>query len=120
MEEKNKEKMLAPELKTGGEVLEKKDSLENESLGTSDTDITAREELEEKIGDERKSINDQIQSHADRIADLPETEKVQNLLELAQKKGVGLAVKTAEKMNNPFILDELHDQLKANPDKYKN
>lgn len=53
----------------------------------------------------------QTQAHADDAALLAEEEKITRLFELARKKGVIFAVHTAKKMNNPYVLDMLHDRL---------
>lgn len=40
--------------------------------------------------------------------------QVKNLCELAFQKGVGEAIKAAQELNNPYVLDELHDALVDN------
>ncbi len=43
--------------------------------------------------------------------DLEDEEKIQYLIKLAQTKGAIFAVKVAQKMDNPYVLDSLHDAL---------
>jgi len=40
-----------------------------------------------------------------------EKEKIEHLLEMAREKGVLFAIQVAKKMNEPFLLDTLHDAL---------
>lgn len=53
----------------------------------------------------------QAQEKAKKIQFLGEEEKIEHLLKLAQEKGVVFAVKVAKSMNDPYILDTLHDIL---------
>jgi len=48
---------------------------------------------------------------AKNIKDLDDEKKVKKLIELAKLKGVVFAVNVAKKMDNPYILDMLHDLL---------
>jgi flagellar motility protein MotE (MotC chaperone) len=53
----------------------------------------------------------QAAEKAKKIQLLGEEEKIDHLLKLAQEKGVVFAVKVAKSMNDPYILDTLHDIL---------
>lgn len=48
---------------------------------------------------------------AKEIEFLGDQEKIEHLLDLARTKGVVYAVKAGKSMNDPFILDTLHDTL---------
>lgn len=48
-----------------------------------------------------------------KIEFLGEKEKINHLLDLARQKGVVFAVQVARKMNEPYLLDLLHDTLAA-------
>ncbi len=61
-----------------------------------------------QIDDDAKA---QTATAAQSLAGVKEQEKINQLLELAKKRGVIFAVKTAQKMNDPYVLDSLHDLL---------
>jgi len=56
-----------------------------------------------------------VEIEKEKISYLGEREKIEHLLNLAREKGgrdgLVLAVKTAQKMNEPYLLDLLHDSL---------
>ncbi len=64
-------------------------------------------ELEEEM---RPQVGAKVQD----AQDLDDEEKIQYLIKLAQTKGAIFAVKIAQKMDNPYILDSLHDALIEN------
>ncbi|MBX4200871.1 hypothetical protein KW786_01960 [Candidatus Parcubacteria bacterium] len=68
-----------------------------------------REEIENMDVDD--SLKSQVQSDAANIALLEEGKKIKNLLALAKSKGVVYAVKIAQNMNDPYLLDKFHDLL---------
>jgi hypothetical protein len=47
----------------------------------------------------------------EKIEFLGEKEKVEHLLEMAREHGLVFAINVAKKMNDPYILDVLHDTL---------
>jgi len=47
----------------------------------------------------------------EKIEYLGEKEKIEHLLRMAREKGLVFAVQTAKKMNEPYLLDILHDTL---------
>jgi hypothetical protein len=55
----------------------------------------------------------------EKIEYLGEKEKVEHLLQLAREKGLVFAIQTARSMNEPYLLDILHDTL-AQEGLYKN
>ncbi|GEM_PF-1823530 len=48
---------------------------------------------------------------AEKIEFLGEKEKIEHLLQIAREKGVLFAVQVAKRMNEPYLLDILHDTL---------
>lgn len=86
--------------------------------------------LEEKFAEEEimkeiemmntdESLRTQAEAKAQKIQFLDEDDKINNLLKLAKQKGIAFAIATAQKMNDPYILDILHDVL-AREGLYKN
>ena len=63
-------------------------------------DITLEEEMKPQVGGKVQDAQD-----------LEDEEKIQYLVKLAQTKGAIFAVKVAQKMDNPYVLDSLHDAL---------
>ncbi len=57
------------------------------------------------------NLKKQAEQKANKISFLADDDKLKKLLEIAREKGVLLAVQTAKRMNDPFILDTLHDAL---------
>ena len=58
-----------------------------------------------------ESLKIEAQKKAAKIQVLADDDKLKKLLEIAQEKGVLLAIKTAKSMNDPFLLDAFHDIL---------
>jgi len=76
-------------------------------------DEVARNELRKKIEtmDLYDSLKPHVQAQVSQAQALKDQEKLQYLLALAKHKGVVFAVHVAQKMNNPYLLDALHDTL---------
>ena len=53
----------------------------------------------------------EAEKKANKIEFLGEKEKIEHLLDLAREKGVVYAIQVAKKMNEPYLLDILHDTL---------
>lgn len=53
----------------------------------------------------------EAEKKSEEIAFLGEKEKIENLLKIARQKGVIFAIHVARKMNEPYLLDILHDTL---------
>ncbi len=85
------------------EIKEHKETLSREDLQK------ARELVEGmQIDDDAKA---QAAVSAQSLAGSEEQVKLAQLLKLAKEKGVIFAVKTAQKLNDPYLLDMLHDKL---------
>jgi hypothetical protein len=64
-------------------------------------------ELMQIDGDLKK----EAEQKANKIQFLADDDKLKNLLQIAREKGIVYAIKVAKSMNDPFILDTLHDAL---------
>ena len=68
-----------------------------------------RQELENSHIDNDAKIK--ASSEADVLLNLGKKEKIEKLLHFAKTKGVIFSVHVAKKMEDPFLLDALHDAL---------
>ena len=57
------------------------------------------------------NLKKQAEQKANKISFLADDDKLEKLMAIAREKGVIFAVKVAKSMNDPFILDTLHDAL---------
>ncbi len=96
---------IAPEI---NEVIEREEKLTGEEI----------QKLREKI--EKTDLDDhlktQVQSHVNdlNMSGLENEGKIEKLLEITKNKGIIYSVHIAKKMNDPYILDALHDTLAEN------
>jgi len=85
------------------ELKEAKEDLSHEELA----------QVREKI--EKEDLGESVRQYAGQQAQsmklLDDEKKIKKLLELAQSKGVVYAVEVAKKMDDPYVLDFLHDTL---------
>lgn len=86
-----------------GEITLEKEPLESEDLKA------VKEKLE--IAALGESVKPQVQSQAQDLKDLDDEKKIKKLLELAKTKGVVYAIGVAKKLDDPYVLDMLHDAL---------
>lgn len=87
-------------------VLESKEKLQD--LGPAEIQ-RVREKIEKTELDD--SLKMQAAVHAQSIRSLDEEKKIKKLIDLAKVKGVVYAVNVAKKMDDPYVLDMLHDIL---------
>jgi hypothetical protein len=57
------------------------------------------------------NLKKQAEQKANKISFLADDDKLKNLMQIAREKGIVFAVKVAKSMNDPFILDTLHDAM---------
>ncbi|MCX6720418.1 MAG: hypothetical protein NTW11_01280 [Candidatus Staskawiczbacteria bacterium] len=57
------------------------------------------------------SLKKQAEQKANKISFLADDDKLKQLMAVAREKGVVFAIKVAKTMNDPFLLDTLHDAL---------
>ena len=55
------------------------------------------------------NLKQQAEQKANKISFLADDAKLKQLLDMAREKGVIFAIQVAKKMNDPYILDTLHD-----------
>lgn len=89
------------------EIEDKKEAMLSE-------EVISEKELREKI--EKMDVDDslkmQAQKDAQQIKSLKEEEeKIKSLLNVTRDKGVIYAINVAKKMDDPYVLDKLHDML---------
>ena len=68
-----------------------------------------RKEIEMMESDE--TMQAEAEKKAEKIEFLGEKEKIEHLLKIAREKGLVFAIQVARKMNEPYLLDILHDTL---------
>jgi hypothetical protein len=115
------EEVKVPEKKAsaGGEVLplgqekEKRPEGYSEKREASQEEKLVSAELRKEI--EMMELDDKTKGEAEKKAEkiefLGEKEKIKHLLEIARKKGLVFAIQVARRMNEPYLLDILHDTL---------
>ncbi len=76
-------------------------------------DKVVSEELRREIDalEANEETKKEAEKKAQKIEFLGEKEKIEHLLQLAREKGVIFAIQVARKMNEPYLLDVLHDTL---------
>jgi len=90
---------------------QKEKKVETREISPDDKIVSAelRREIEMmKLDDNTKN---EAEKKAKKIEFLGEKEKVEHLLQIAREKGPVFAVQVAVKMNEPYLLDILHDTL---------
>lgn len=84
-----------------------------ESKEISPDEKIVREEIMREI--DMMELDDNLKAEAEekvkKIHFLADDDKLKNLLQVAREKGVIFAIKVAKSMNDPFLLDTLHDIL---------
>lgn len=68
-----------------------------------------RRELEIMEADE--SLKKEAETKTQKIQYLGEEDKIKGLLNIAKEKGIAFAIKVAQNMNDPYVLDLFHDTL---------
>ena len=89
---------------------EKKDVQENK---LSEEYQILKEEIrrELQIMEQDENLKKESENKAKQIQTLGEEEKLKHLLQIAKSRGVAYAVKVANDMKDPYILDTFHDML---------
>lgn len=85
--------------------------LEKREMRKEDEIVSAelRREIEMMALDD--NLKKQAEQKVQKISFLADDDKLKNLLKIAKDKGVLFAIHVAKRMNDPFILDTLHDTL---------
>jgi hypothetical protein len=113
---------IIPEIKTPEKKLPSSDQVERfdwdkekkvEKREISKDDKIVSAELRKEI--ELMELDDNLKAEAikkaGKIEFLGEKEKIEHLLQMAREKGLVFAIQVAKKMNEPYLLDILHDTL---------
>lgn len=84
-------------------------------------EVITKESLQREIAmmELDDSLKEEASHRAREIQTLGEGEKIKHLLEITRAKGIAFAVRTAKQMNDPYVLDSLHDILVKNWSDYK-
>ena len=93
-----------------GEVLETQKETREKVEEISEEEVQKLREAIEKT-DIDDSLKTQASQQAQSIKALDEEKKIKKLLALAGTKGVIYAVSVTQKMDDPYLLDRLHDML---------
>jgi len=102
----------------------KKDNYQEEVVESQQEEKESRKEgfekklVEEKLGEELEKLEEdsekfeeEIEEEKEQIKNLEKEGKLSRLLSVAQEKGAHFAVEIAKKMDDPYLLDALHDLL---------
>lgn len=91
---------------------EKREAMfEKKEMSQQEKDIAAELRREVELMDLDDNLKKVAEQKANTIHGMADDEKLKKLLDFAQEKGVVFAIQTAKKMNDPFLLDALHDLL---------
>jgi RecB family endonuclease NucS len=105
-----KEQVSVPEQEALGQFQQEKKGETKERVEDDRRSTEAlRREIELMQAD--PALQEEAQTKAKKIQILAEDEKLQELVKIAREKGVVVAIKTAQSMNDPYMLDMLHDLL---------
>jgi len=117
MKKQKKEEKLNKEISETSDSKETIDKVPEVLAESKDNTEQLKSEEIQKIREkiEKTEIDDslkiQANSQAQSIKNLDEEKKIKELLNIARAKGVIYAVHVAQKMEDPYILDLLHDIL---------
>lgn len=113
---KYQEKNLSGEVVNSTPVPEKKIEVQEEAREKAEVRKYERilsEELKREIDvmNTNPELKHEVEIEKQKIGYLAEDEKLKNLMSLVREKGLFFAINVAQKMNDPFLLDLLHDTL---------
>jgi len=92
-------------------VPERENNIEKQELNKEDKIISEQLKREIELMDVDDDLKKRAEQKANKISFLADDKKLKNLLRVAKEKGVIFAIQVAKKMNDPFLLDTLHDTL---------
>jgi len=85
--------------------------VERKEVSPDDQVVAAELRKEIEMMELDDSTKKDAEKKSEKIEFLGEKEKIEHLLAIAREKGVFEAVQAARKMNEPYLLDILHDTL---------
>ena len=84
---------------------------EQKEVSRSDSIVSAELRREIEMMELDDNLKAEAKKKAEKIEFLGEKEKIEHLLETAREKGLVFAIQVARRMNEPYLLDILHDTL---------
>jgi len=90
---------------------DKEKNTERREISRDDKIVSDELKREIELLEADETTSAEAKRKADKIEFLGEKEKIEHLLEIAREKGVVFAIQVAKKMNEPYLLDILHDTL---------
>ena len=84
---------------------------ERKEISQDDKVVSAELRREIEMMEVDEATKGDAKKKAEKIEFLGEKEKIEHLLLMAREKGVLFAVQVAKRMNEPYLLDVLHDTL---------
>lgn len=90
---------------------DKEKKIEKREISPDDKIVSSELRREIEMMELDDATKDEAEKKAKKIEFLGEKEKIEHLLQIAREKGVVFAVQVARRMNEPYLLDILHDTL---------
>ena len=85
--------------------------LEKKEISQNDRAVSAELRREIEMRELEPGTKKDAEIEREKIEYLGEKEKIEHLLQIAKEKGLVFAIQIARKMNEPYLLDVLHDTL---------
>jgi len=92
-------------------VEQRENIVERKELSQDEKRVSAELRREVGLMELDENLKKEAEKKAEKIEFLGEKEKVEHLLQMAREKGITFAIQVARKMNDPYLLDILHDTL---------
>ena len=90
---------------------EQENQVEKREVSPDEARVSAELRKEIEMMELDDTAKAEAEKKAEKIEFLGEKEKIEHLLQIAREKGVVFAIQVARKMNEPYLLDILHDTL---------
>jgi hypothetical protein len=108
---KNSEKKLPSSEQVERFDWDKEKKVEKREVSQDDKIVSAELRREIELMELDDNLKAEAEKKAGKIEFLGEKEKIEHLLQMAREKGLVFAIQVAKKMNEPYLLDILHDTL---------
>jgi hypothetical protein len=90
---------------------DKEKKIEKKEISPDEKIISQELRREIELMEVDDNLKKQAEQKANKIQFLADDDKLKKLLGIAREKGLVFAIQVAKRMNDPFILDTLHDAL---------
>jgi hypothetical protein len=90
---------------------DKEKKVEKREISPDDKIVSEELRREIEMMEVDDTTKDEAKKKAEKIEFLGEKEKIEHLLQIAREKGIVFAIQVAKRMNEPYLLDVLHDTL---------